>query len=93
MVIDALLTTRILIQFIGQVLAVMLLRKRAPNLARPYRIWLYPLPALMALVGWIFVFATTDLILIGLGLGTLALGVVFFLIWSKCTRRWPFAAA
>ena len=90
-VINALLTTRIVIQFIGQIFAVMLLRQRAPGMTRPYRIWLYPLPALVALVGWIFVFATTDVKLIGLGLGMLALGGVCFLIWSKWTRRWPFA--
>src|SRR5216110_1508553 len=42
MVIDALITTRILVQFIGQVGAVTLLRRRAPDMPRPYRMWLYP---------------------------------------------------
>ena len=93
MVIDALLTTRILIQFIGQILAVALLRKRAPLAERPYRIWLYPVPSLVALVGWIFIFATSDWKLILLGLGTLALGAVFFLAWSWRTQRWPFGEA
>jgi amino acid transporter len=90
-VIDALLITRILVQFIGQIFAVMLLRERAPHLARPYRIWLYPLPALVALVGWIFIFSTSDLTFILYGLGTLGLGVLCFLVWSWQTRRWPFA--
>src|SRR5205807_10396723 len=44
MVIDALITTRILVQFIGQIGAVTLLRRRAPDMPRPYRMWLYPLP-------------------------------------------------
>ncbi|HJQ32060.1 MAG TPA: APC family permease [Pyrinomonadaceae bacterium] len=91
MVIDALITTRILIQFIGQVFAVILLRRREPERPRPYRVWLYPLPNLLALVGWIFVFATTDWQVILFGLGTLAAGLVFFLVWSRRTRRWPFA--
>lgn len=90
MVIDALLTTRILVQFVGQVFAVALLRKRAPQMPRPYRIWLYPLPSLLALVGWTFIFATSDWQIILFGLGTLAAGAIFFLIWSKWTRRWPF---
>lgn len=90
-VIDALITTRILIQFIGQIFAVMLLRKRAPEMRRPYRIWLYPLPSVMALVGWVFIFATTDWPIVLLGLGTLALGVIFFFVWSWYTQRWPFA--
>jgi amino acid transporter len=93
MVIDALITTRILVQFIGQVFAVILLRRREPERPRPYRVWLYPLPNLLALVGWVFVFATTDWQVILFGLGTLAAGAVLFLIWSRRTRRWPFAGA
>src|SRR6266850_1196561 len=92
-VIDALITTRILIQFIGQILAVMLLRKRKPDMPRPYRIWLYPVPSVIALIGWLFIFATSDLYIILFGLGTLALGVAFFFIWSWRTARWPFAEA
>ena len=93
MVIDALITTRILVQFIGQVFAVILLRRREPERPRPYRVWLYPLPNLLALVGWVFVFATTDWQVILFGLGTLAAGAVLFLLWSRRTRRWPFAEA
>ena len=90
MVIDALMTTRILVQFIGQIFAVTLLRRRAPAGERPYRIWLYPLPSLVALAGWIFIFATSEVKIILFGLGTLAAGMLFFLIWSFATRRWPF---
>jgi amino acid transporter len=89
-VIDALLTTRILVQFVGQIGAVMLLRRRAPQLERPYRIWLYPVPAFLALVGWLFVFVTSERKPLLVGGGTLALGIVCFLIWSRWTRRWPF---
>ena len=90
-VIDALLVTRILVQFIGQVFAVMLLRRCAPGMPRPYRIWLYPLPPLIALAGWLFLFASADLTLKNYGALTLTLGVVFFLAWSWRTRQWPFA--
>jgi len=92
-VIDALLITRILVQFIGQVVAVILLRRRAPALERPYRIWLYPVPCFVALVGWLFVFGTADWKLILFGLGTLMAGLLFFLIWAWRTKRWPFAQA
>jgi amino acid transporter len=91
LVIDALITTRILVQFIGQIFAVHLLRKNAPDMPRPYKIWLYPLPSLVALVGWIFIFATTDVKVILFGLGSLALGVVAFFLWSWRLRKWPFA--
>jgi basic amino acid/polyamine antiporter, APA family len=89
-VIDALIVTRILVQFIGQVFGVAALRRRAPELERPYRMWLYPLPALLALLGWTFIFITTDVRVILFGVGVLGLGVVAFLAWSWQTRRWPF---
>ena len=88
-VIDALLVTRIVVQFIGQVVALMLLRKLAPNMDRPYRVWLYPLPCLVALLGWVFIFATTSNQLKLLGIGTLAAGILFYLLWCKVTRQ-PF---
>src|SRR5207249_2158121 len=81
MVIDALITTRILVQFIGQIGAVTLLRRREPDLPRPFRMWLYPLPSLVALVGWIFIFATTPPAVVAFGLGALLLGVVCFGAW------------
>src|SRR5213596_3710714 len=92
MVIDALITTRILVQFIGQIGAVTLLRRRAPDLPRPFRMWLYPLPSLVALLGWIFVFATTPLSVIAFGLGALLLGVICFGAWSWNGKTRPFAA-
>src|SRR5712671_6560395 len=91
MVIDALVTMRILVQFIGQIGAVTLLRRRAPDMARPYRMWLYPLPSLVALLGWIFIFATTPPVVMAFGLGALLLGVLCFGLWSWKQRTWPFA--
>jgi len=84
-VIDALIATRILVQFIGQIAAVAHLRRTRPEMPRPYRIWLYPIPALIALAGWTFIFLTTDVRIIGFGLGLLALGVVCFFVWSART--------
>jgi len=89
-VIDALITTRILVQFIGQIGAVTLLRRRAPDMPRPYRIWLYPLPSLVALLGWIFIFATTPPTVIAFGMGALLLGLLSFAIWSWKGKTWPF---
>jgi len=92
-VIDALITTRILVQFIGQIFALTLLRRNQPNMVRPYRMWLYPVPSIIALAGWIFIFSTADKMVILLGLGTLGLGAIFFLIWSWRSQRWPFGEA
>jgi amino acid transporter len=84
-VIDALIAMRILVQFIGQIAAVAYLRRTRPEMPRPYRVWLYPVPAWIALTGWTFVFLTTNVRIIGIGLGLLALGVICFFVWSART--------
>jgi len=86
-VIDALLTTRIVVQFIGQIAAVVWLRRRAPEMERPFRIWLYPVPVFVALVGWIFLLVTTNKLTLAYAMATLVAGVIFFLIWSRWKRR------
>jgi amino acid transporter len=91
-VINTLITSRILVQFIGQIGAVTLLRRNHPEIERPYKMWLYPLPSLLALAGWIFIFATTDWKIILFALGTLGVGIGGFFVWAKTTNRWPFAA-
>jgi hypothetical protein len=45
--------------------------------------WLYPLPPLIALAGWIFVFATSGAEAILFGLGTLALGLGVYVVWRR----------
>ncbi|MBI5091404.1 MAG: amino acid permease [Candidatus Hydrogenedentes bacterium] len=89
-VITALVASRILIQFIGQIIAVSLLRKNAPDMKRPFRMWLYPLPSCVAFVGWIFIFVTTKPQIIIGSLSALLLGVAAFFAWAFYTKRWPF---
>jgi amino acid transporter len=90
-VIEALLTTRILGQFIAQVGALALLR-RQPDRHLPFRMWLYPLPCGLALVGWGFMFVTSGGPFIGFTLAVLGLGVVAFLAWARWTDGWPFGS-
>ena len=92
-VVSALITTRVLVQFIGQVFAIPLLRKRVPDSARPYKMWLYPLPAIVAFFGWAFVFVTSGWGYVAVGLLTLAAGFAVFMIRAKITATWPFRAA
>jgi amino acid transporter len=93
LVIDALITTRILVQFVGQVFALALLRRRRPDMPRPFRMWLYPLPAIVAFVGWMFIFVTSPAPIVGIGVGTLAVGALSFFGWSWSTGSWPFGAS
>jgi amino acid transporter len=93
LVIDALIAMRIIVQFIGQIGGVVLLRRRAPAMARPFRIRLYPVPLIIALAGWIFIFSTTGINVILFGLAVLFAGVVCFLVWSVHVQQWPFRPA
>ena len=82
-VLSALMTARILVQFLGQIAAVHLLRKTRADIQRPFRIWLYPLPPLIALTGWSFIFLTSGWTFILYGLGTLAAGIIAFYLWER----------
>jgi amino acid transporter len=91
-VIDVAVTARILIQFIGQIAALHILRKTRPEIPLPFRMKLYPLPSLIALVGWIYVLATSELRVLAFALGGTLLGVPAFIVWqmwssSRTTTR------
>jgi len=54
-VIAALVVIRIMLQFLLQAAGVMVLRVRRPDMPRPFRMWMYPLPALLAMAGFLYV--------------------------------------
>lgn len=89
-IINALTTGMVLIQSIAQIAALVAVRRR--GLRAPFRMWLFPLPAFIALVGWLYVFDQAGTAAIVYGLTTLGAGVVVFLIWASRARAWPFAA-
>jgi hypothetical protein len=60
-----------------------MLRTQRPDIERPFRIWLYPLPSLVALAGWMFLFFTANPEFLVFGLGTLAAGVAAFWFWQR----------
>jgi len=93
-VIAALVVIRILLQFLVQAVGVIVLRIRRPELARPFRMWLFPLPALFAIVGFVFVLikrpnAVREIRYAALLLA-MGLGVYFVRAWRS--REWPFSA-
>lgn len=92
-VIKALITTRVLVQFMGQIVAVPLLRKKMAESQRPYRMWLYPLPAVIAFLGWAYIFLTAGWGYVAVGVATLLLGVGAYLLRAYLGRLWPFAGA
>ena len=90
-VISMLIAVLVLIQGVVQVVALTVLRRRQPNLRRPYRMWLYPLPAIIALVGWAYVYYSSGLVPILFSLAWVAIGVVAYLFWARFIEHtWPF---
>jgi hypothetical protein len=53
--------------------------------------WLYPLPALLTIAGWIWLFLRTGNA-IWWGLVVILIGLVVFLVQSRIRKEWPFAA-
>lgn len=88
--IAAILAMRLLVQFIGQAIGVMLLRKRWGSARLPFRMWLYPVPAVLTMLAWAWLFWQTGPMR-KWGLLEIALGVIAFLVWTREMRQWPFA--
>jgi amino acid transporter len=89
--ISMLVAVGILLQGIAQVVALSVLRRRQPGLHRPYRQWLYPVPSIIAVLGWIYVYVSAGFLPIALSLAWIAVGCVCFVIWAKINKAWPFA--
>jgi fructoselysine transporter len=91
-VIAAILATRLLVQFIGQAIGLILLHRRWPPERFPFKMWLYPLPAVLTMCGWAALFWATGSAR-KWGLLLIVLGVLAFLLRAREVRQWPFAAA
>jgi amino acid transporter len=87
----------VIIQALAQIVALVTLRRRQPNLPRPYRMWLYPVPAVVAFVLWVGTYfasgsqASPQWVPIYLSLVWLVVGVAAYLIYARVERTWPFA--
>jgi amino acid transporter len=91
-VITMLVITRILLQFFLQQIGVMLLRIERPDLARPFRIPLYPSPPIVAIAGFIFILANRAHALSGLAVAAaIALtGTAIYMVRARSLNQWPF---
>jgi amino acid transporter len=93
-VIAALVVIRIMIQFLLQTIGIIVLRCKRPDLPRPFRMWLYPIPALLATAGFLYVLIERPDALkeIRYALVILVAGTVVYLIRAYRQRQWPFVA-
>ena len=91
-VIAALVVIRILLQFLLQQVGVIVLRRRRPDLPRPFRMWLYPLPVLFACLGFIYILVARPNFMreIRYAAVLLVIGIAVYLIRAGSRGEWPF---
>ena len=89
-VISGILAMRIMVQFIGQGVGLMLLRKRKGTTNLPFKMPLYPLPVVLAILMWFFVFYATGLAIILSFTVVLMSGIIVYMVKAKIKKEWPF---
>lgn len=89
-VIRAILAMRCLIQFVGQAVGLMVLRRRWGSERLPFRMWFYPLPVIVAIAGWAGIFLSTGRKPMLASLAATAAGILVYLGRSRYLRQWPF---
>jgi basic amino acid/polyamine antiporter, APA family len=93
--IAALVVIRIILQFLVQAIGLIVLRIRRPDLPRPFRMWLYPVPALVACAGFLFILFNRANALkeVRYAVVILVTGLAIFMIRAWRHREWPFQVA
>ena len=84
-VVTALVVIRVLVQFLAQTIGIIVLRVRRPDLPRPFRMWLYPFPALFAFAGFVYLLIMRPKSAESLGLALLVVlvGSVLFVLRAR----------
>jgi amino acid transporter len=88
-VITAILAMRILVQFIGQAIGLMMMRKNK-TIEFPFKMPLYPLPVIIAIIMWLAIFISTGITFMYSGLIVITTGIIAYLIKAKKNGEWPF---
>ena len=88
-VISAAVCVRIVVQFLGQIVALHIVRTTRPDIHLPFRMWFYPIPSLIAAVGWVFVLATADRFALLLSLGVVLSGLGVYSYWGMGAKSQP----
>jgi len=89
-VISAILAMRILVQFIGGAVGLVVLRRRWPRERFPFKMPLYPLPVWIAVTGWLAIFFSTGWKFALTGGAVMVLGTGVFLLRARHLQEWPF---
>lgn len=91
-VIGSLVAIRVMNQYLPQAIGFFVLRFRRPELPRPFRMWLYPLPGIAIILGWLYILGTSKPRSLILALAVFFVGTVAFFVRARLRREWPFEA-
>jgi amino acid transporter len=94
-VISALVVIRILLQFIVQAVGLIVLRIRRPEMERPFRMWLYPVPAVLAIAGFGYIVIARHNFLKEIRYAAVILiaGLILYFVRARRNHEWPFGDA
>ena len=90
--IKALIVIQIVTQFAAQCIALVLIRLRRKDIARPFSMPFYPAPVVIAFLGWMFVLFSSGAPYLLSGFGLLAFGIVAYLWRAKTRAGWPWSS-
>ena len=91
-VIAALVVIRIIVQFLAQIVGLLILRKTQPDMPRPFKMWLYPVPAVVALIGFLYVLFMRDGFLTQVKYAAVLIvaGLIVYFVRSYRRKEFPF---
>ncbi len=81
-VVTALVVIRVMVQFLAQTIGVIVLRSTRPEVPRPFRMWLYPVPAVLAFLGFVYllIMRPKSLESIRVAIALIVIGAVLFAV-------------
>ncbi len=88
--ISVLIVVQTMLQFVAQCVAVIFLRRQADAATNAFRMPLFPIPAIVALIGWMYIVVSSNPAHIAIGLVMAATGVVIYLLQARRINEWPF---
>ena len=81
-----LIQVQILLQFVWQCAAVILLRRYRPDIPKPFRMWMYPLPAIVSLAMWLYIFCAAPLAGMVFSVAFLAAAVGAYFLFARSAQ-------
>ena len=88
----ALVVIRILLQFLLQHIGLIILRHTHPEMKRPFRVWLYPLPPIIAITGFLYVLCSRPNFEREIFFAAVVVltGTAIYMVRARVRGEWPF---